>query len=150
MNYRGGDQEEIKTCCFCFSIETGAHIIFVISIIDMILQLIAMFAEGLWAEYLPIFFLYIGFCVMFLLPKFIKTMDTVTHRTRTAWYYFFCIAILGHIWIVLGLTGIGVDELKKICIENGISEKWYNGNNIKCKDEQRIVLIVNVFINMLF
>ena len=77
-------------------------------------------------------------------------MDTVTHRTRTAWYYFFCIVILGHIWIVIGLTGMGVDELKMICTSNEVAEKWYNGDNIKCRDEMRIVLIVNVFINMLF
>ena len=150
MDLRGYSQEEQKTCCCFFSIETGVKIIFVITLIDMFLQLLAMFVEGLWAEYLPIFFLNSIFITLFLIPKCDRTMDTVTHRTRTAWYYFFCIAILGHIWIVIGLTGLGADELKKICITNGIAEKWYNGDNLKCRDEQRIVLIVNVFINMLF
>ena len=112
-------------------------------------MVIAMFAEGLWLEYLPLFFLNIGFIAMFLAPVYIRTMDTYTHRTRTAWYYLFCIAILGHVWIVLGLTGIGVDELKKICIDNDVAETYYNGDNIRCRDEQRLVLIGNVFVFML-
>ena len=114
------------------------------------MQLISMFTEGLWGEYLPLFFLNLIFVILFLIPKFDRTMDTVTHRTRTAWYYFFCIAILGHVWIVIGLTGIGVDELKQICITNEIAEKWYNGDNLKCREEMRIVLIITLFINMLF
>ncbi len=135
MDQRGYSQEDNKTCCCFFSIETGVKIIFCITIIDMVIQVIAMIADGLWAEYVPLFFLNLIFVIMFLTPKFIRTMDTVTHRTRTAWYYFFCIAILGHIWIVIGLTGLGPDELEQICIDNGISEKWYNGDNMKCREE---------------
>ena len=108
-------RESQKTCCCCFSIDTGAKIIFAIVCWDMCLQVFAMIWKGLWAEYVPLFFLSLGFVIMFLLPFFVKEMDTVKHRTRTAWYYFFCIAILGHIWIVLGLTGLGADELEQIC-----------------------------------
>ena len=76
-------------------------------------------------------------------------MDTFTHRTRTTWYYFFFICILGHVWTVIGLTGLGVDELKDICIDKGVAEKYYNGDNIRCQSEQRIVLLVFVFINLI-
>ena len=142
------DDEE-KTCCCYFSIETGAHLILGTSILSMCVQFLAMVIEGFWAEYLILYTLNGVFCFLFLAPKFIRTFNTYTMRYRTMMYYFCAITILGHVWTAIGLLGIGVDELDYICIDKGIAETYYNGDNIRCKDEWKIVLFINVFISML-
>ena len=49
-----------------------------------------------------------------------------------AWYYFFSIAILGHLWMFLCFTGFGADEVGRICNENGGADRWYDGNEDDC------------------
>ena len=139
---------EDKTCCCIFSIETGSNLIFLIQILDCIVMIFGMINQGLWAEYLPLFFFNIIFILMFAAPKYDRTMNTMKHRRRMAWYYFFVIAIIGHLWMFLCFTGFGADELGKICNDNGGAEKWYDGNEANCRSEIRVVLMTGLFINM--
>ena len=102
----------------------------------------------MWAEYLPLFFLNIIFIMMFAAPKYDRTMNTMRHRRRMAWYYFFSIAILGHLWMFLCFTGFGADEVGRICNENGGADRWYDGNEDDCRSSVRILLITGLFITM--
>ena len=140
--------EEIKSCCCCFSVRVGVVFIFFLTIIDMAVQFFGI-VESLWKEFLPQLLINLTFCIIFLLPKCIRTMDTYTHRMRMAWYYFFFVAILSHIWTVIGVTGkAGFDELEDICVGRGIADKYYDGDDMKCKAEQRILIIVEIFVVM--
>ena len=141
-------QSSDKTCCCFFSIETGANLIFLIQILDCVVMIFGMITQGLWAEYLPLFFFNVVFILMFAAPKYDRTMNTMRHRRRMAWYYFFVIAILGHLWMFLCFTGFGADEIGKICNDNGGADKWFNGNEKDCRSETRIYLICGLFVTM--
>ena len=141
-------QDEEKTCCIYFSIDSGVRIIFSLAILDMFLQVIGMLFESLWAEYLPVFFLNLIFVLMFAYPWYDRSMNTRQHRRRTALFYFVCIALVSRLWIAFGLTGLGVDEVDEICRRDGFAEKWYNGDEISCRKAVRTGLLIGVFVNM--
>ena len=114
----------------------------------MVLQIVGMLFESLWAEYLPVFFIDLAFVLMFAYPWYDRTWNSKQHRRRTALIYFIGIAILSRLWIVLGLTGMGVDEADTICNKHDLAEDWYNGNEIACKKAVRTGLLIAVVINM--
>ena len=140
--------EQPKTCCIYFSIETGCYLIFTLTIIDLFIQASLMIFESLWAEYVPVFILNLIFVLMFAYPWYNRSKNSKQYRKRTALYYLICIAIACRLWIIFGLTGVGVDEAETICNKHELANDWYNGNEITCHKAVKTTLIVTVIINM--